>query len=158
MTIITGVGKKFLEELPLGIHTLSEGTPDTIKCALYGPDANLSPATEVYTSTGEVSGGGYSAGGAAVPLTVVGSAGSSRAGGVQFEHPYIQPTSDLTITVSGVAVRGFMIYNASQSNRCMFVGDFGSSRTPSSGIQFTWAVADVTQFSQVLIPLIGLSN
>jgi len=158
MTIVTGTCKKFLEELPLGIHTLFEGTPDTIKVALYGPNAVLSPYSETYTSDGEVSGGGYTAGGQACPMTVVGATGSSRSGGMQFEHPYIQPTSDLSITVAGVGVRGFMIYNASQGNRAMFIGDFGEIKTPSTGILFSWAVADITQWGQVLIPLIGLNS
>lgn len=157
MAIETGVGLLFLEELPLGTHVLSEGTPDTIKVALYGPDAILSNLTQEYTTLGEVSGGGYSAGGDAVALTVVGALGSARAGGVQFDRPYIQPSADLTITAAGVGIRGFMIYNSSKNNRCMFVGDFGETRTPASGIEFQWAVGDITQFSQVLIPLTGVS-
>ena len=153
MTIQTGVCKEFLAELALGMHDVED---DTIKVALYGPNANLSVETDFYTTDGEVSGGGYSAGGATVPLLVVGSAGSALNGGTQFTHPYVQPTEDTSITAASVGVRGFMIYNSSKSNRAMFVGDFGETISPASGITFSWDVANVTQFQQVLIPLIGL--
>lgn len=157
MTITTGVGKKFLEELPLGIHVLSEGSPsDTIKLALYGPNASLSPNHDTYTTTGEVSGGGYSAGGITLSgLTIVGRSGSARSGGVQFADPYIQPDDDATITIAGVAVRGCMMYNSSQGNRNIFTLDFGSSFTPAVGITIPWAIDDVAIFSETLIPLIG---
>lgn len=157
MTITTGVGKKFLEELPLGIHVLSEGSPsDVIKLALYGPNASLSSNNDTYTTDGEVSGGGYSAGGVTISgLTIVGRSGSARAGGLQFADPYIQPDDDATITIAGVAVRGCMLYNSSQGNRNIFVMDFGSSFTPSAGITIPWAVGDVTAFNETLIPLLG---
>lgn len=155
MSITTGIGKKFLEEVFIGTHILSEGTPDTIKCALYGANALLSPYVSVYTTVGEVSGGAYTAGGVAVPLTVVGAAGSSRDAGTQFAHPYIQPTNDTEIIISGVGIRGCMLYNASRSNRNIFTLDFGSIITPSYGIKLTWGLSGVTDFKQVLIPLVA---
>ncbi len=157
MTITTGVGKKFMEELPLGIHVLDEGSPsDVIKLALYGPNASLSSSNDAYTTDGEVSGGGYSAGGITITgLTIVGRSGSVRAGGVQFADPYIQPDDDATITIAGVAVRGCMLYNSSKSNRNIFVMDFGSSFTPAVGVTIPWAIGDVVAFSQTLIPLLA---
>jgi hypothetical protein len=159
VTIVTGIGEKFLEELPLGTHALTEGTPDTIKLAVYGPDASIGPDTDVYTTSQEVSGGGYSAGGVAVPLTLVGISGSARAGGVQFsEGAYLQPTSDTSVpfAASGAA-RGILLYNASQSNRTIFVLDLEANFIPSVGMKFNWAVADVVNWTDVLIPLIGAS-
>ena len=153
MAIVSGIGKRFLEELGLGLHDVVD---DTIKCALYGPNATLNSDTEAYTTDGEVSGGGYAAGGDIVNLIVVGATGSSLAGGVQFEWPYIQPDSDTTITAAGVAARGFMIYNASSSLRTIAVGDFGETRTLGQGITFGWDVDNITQYQQVLIPLRGL--
>ncbi len=158
MTILTGAGKKFMEELPLGFHKLSEGSPsDTIRVALYGPIASISPQNDVYTTAGEVAGGSYVAGGQILTtgLIIVGRTGSLRAGGVQFDDPYIQPVDDTSIVVSNVGVRGCMMYNASQSNRCMFTLDFGETLSPSSGILLKWGVADVVQFTDTLIPIVG---
>jgi len=159
MAIISGVGKKFMEELALGIHILSEGDPttDVIKIALYGPNAIISPTSDAYSTSGEVTGGGYSAGGDILgdDLVIVGASGSSRSDGTQFEHPYINPLNNVTITISGVACRGLMMYNSSQSNRNIFTLDFGSLITPSVGILLPWALADVNSLPDALIPLIG---
>lgn len=160
MAIVTGAGLKFMEELPLGIHKLSEGTPsDTIKVALYGPNAILSPTiAETYTTAGEVVGSGYTAGGVTLTngLVVVGASGSARSGGVQFlQGSYIQPKDDVSIAIANVAVRGLLMYNATQSNRTMFVLDLGQTVSPSVGILLKWAVADVVNFEDTLIPIIG---
>jgi len=157
MTITTGAGKKFMEELPLGIHALSEGAPsDVIKVALYGPNAILAPTTDTYTASGEVSGGGYVAGGVIVAgLTIVGSAGSSRGGGPQFDDPYINPTADTSLFVAAVGVRGLMMYNASQGNRNIFTLDFGATFSPATGILLKWGLSNIVDVNDVLIPLMG---
>jgi len=156
MTILTGTGYKFLEEFALGTHVLSEGTPDTIMVALYGPDASITPALDQYTTDGEISGGSYSAGGIAVPLTVVGRTGSARNDGLQFsESSYVQPTSDLSLTISGVAIRGCLMYNASKSNRTIFTLDFGTNFTPTTGLSIQWGVAGVSAYDEVLIPILA---
>jgi hypothetical protein len=158
MAITTGAGKKFMEELGLGIHKLSEGSPsDTIKLALYGPSALISPEQDVYTTAGEVVGGGYTAGGVTLTngLIVVGRIGSTRAGGVQFDDAYIQPVDDTQVPVANVGVRGCLMYNASQSNRTIFTLDFGTTVSPSVGILITWGVANVTKFTDAMIPILG---
>ncbi len=157
MAIITGVGELFLEEIMLAKHTLDEGSPtDTVKCALYGPDAVIGPTTDIYTTTKEVSGGGYSAGGVSLVLEVVGKTGSARAGGVQFANgAYLQPTLVTNITFTGAACRGILIYNASQSNRTIFTLDFGQNLIPVVGVKLNWALAGVVNWTDVLIPLVG---
>lgn len=159
MTITTGIGELFLEEILQGVHTLDEGSPsDTIMCALYGPNASIGPTTDAYTTDGEISGGGYSAAGVALVLEVVGKTGSDRAGGVQFDDgAYIQPTLVTNITFTGAACRGIMIYNSSQSNRNIFTLDFGQNLIPVTGVKINWAIGDVVNWSDVLIPLIGRS-
>ena len=156
MTILTGVGNKFMEELPLGIHILSEGFPsDIIKVALYGPNAILHPSVDTYVTNGEISGGGYTAGGFVVPsLTIVGAAGSSRNAAAQFDNPYINPTNDQNLAVTGVAVRGMMMYNETQGSRNMFVMDFGSNFVPSVGIQLDWGLSHIVFETDVLIPIL----
>ncbi len=160
MTIATGIGELFLEEILQGVHTLDEGSPsDTIKCALYGPNAAIGPTTAVYTTTGEVSGGGYSAGGVSLVLEVVGKTGSDRAGGTQFSNgAYLQPTLVTNLPFTGAACRGIMIYNVTQSNRNIFTLDFGQNLIPVTGVKINWAIGDVVNWSDALIPLIGRSN
>ena len=157
MAIKTGVGELFLEEMLLGKHTLDEGSPtDTVRCALYGPNASIGPTTDAYTVTGEVSGGGYSAGGPTLVLEVVGKTGSARAGGVQFaDGAYIQPTLVTNITFTGAAARGILIYNVTQGNRTIFTLDFGQNIVPVTGVQINWALGSVVNWSDVLIPLVG---
>lgn len=159
MAIITGVGELFLEEIMQGKHALDEGSPtDTVKCALYGPNAAIGPTTDIYTTVGEVSGGGYTAGGPTLVLEVVGKSGSARAGGVQFANgAYLQPTLDTLFAFSAAACRGIMIYNVTQSNRNIFTLDFGQNFVPVEGVTMKWAIADVVNWSDVLIPLVGRS-
>lgn len=128
-----------------------------IKVALYGPNAILSPNIDTYTTSGEVAGGGYAAGGDVLTngLIIVGASGSSRAGGPQFVNPYINPTDDITITVAGVAVRGCMLYNATQGNRNIFTLDFGSNFTPATNVLIKWGIGNVITLNDSLIPLIG---
>jgi hypothetical protein len=75
------------------------------KCALYTSDAELGNATAAYTTTGEVSGTGYNAGGA----TLVKTSGYPQVSGgivyMHFENPE-WPTATFT-------ARGALIYNAS---------------------------------------------
>ena len=157
MAIITGAGIKFMEELPLGIHTLAEGAPsDTIKVAAYGPNAVLGPNISTYVTNGEISGGGYTAGGVAVPLIIVGASGSARGGGAQFQDtPYIAPTTDTFIDCAGVGVRGIMLYNETTFNRNIFTLDFGETVAPVAGITMKWAVGDIVNIQDILIPLLG---
>lgn len=154
--ITSGVGKKFREELFLGVHALSEGA-DVLRVALYGPNADIGPDTDAYTVSGEVSGGGYTAGGVVALLTVVGATGSSRAAGPQFAYPYAQPTNDLEVSVTGVAVRGVMLYNSSQNNRNIFTLNLGENITPTEGLVIRWALSGVVAESHVLIPLLDRS-
>lgn len=153
MAIITGIGELFLEELPIGTNLLEA---DTLKCALFGPNASIGPTTAAYSTTNEVSGGGYTAGGVTLVLEVVGKSGSARAGGVQFaDGAYLQPTLDTNITFTSTACRGLMIYNTSRSNRNIFTLDFGQNLVPVTGVKISWAVGNVVNWSDVLIPLIG---
>lgn len=158
MVIQTGPSFEFLEELPLGIHTLAEGTPnDTIKVALYGPNATLTRAYPLYTTSGEISGGGYVAGGSEMTggFVVVGRAGSARSAGPQFDFSYLQPAQDYEALITGVPIRGLMVYNATQGNRSIFTLDFGQNITPSVGIRMAWGVGSIAEPSEALIPFIG---
>lgn len=106
----------FKEQLLLGEHDLET---DVLKIALYTSLANLGPSTTVYTTTNEVTGTGYSAGGEILTNVTV-SSGNNIAY-VSFDNPTWAGTSFTT--------RGALIYNSSKSDKAMFVLDFGTNQT-----------------------------
>jgi hypothetical protein len=106
------VPTSFLVELLSGTHDF---TADTFKLALYDENATLNADTTAYSATNEVSGSGYTAGGAT--LTPSAPASDGRTALVDF--------SDLTFSAVTVTARGGLIYNSSKSNRAVSVLDFG---------------------------------
>ena len=63
MSIAQTTTTSFRVELLQAIHNFGPTTPNTFKLALYTGAANIGPDTTVYTTSGEVVGTGYSAGG-----------------------------------------------------------------------------------------------
>jgi len=121
----------FLGELMTATHnfgtapTRGTSATDTFKAALYLVSATLNASTTVYSSTGEVTGTGYTAGGitvtAATPPTAT---NSSATAGVAF----FTPSASLvytTVTLS-TAFDTVLIYNSTQSNKAVSVNTFGS--------------------------------
>ena len=62
----------FKTELYTGVHNLST---NTLKIALYTASADLNEATTVYTTSGEVTGTGYVAGGVTLTGVTINSSG-----------------------------------------------------------------------------------
>ncbi len=110
--ITAGLVTSFKEQLLLGEHDLLN---DVIKIALYSSSAVLGPATTVYTSAGEVSSSGYTAGGQVLVNPVVG--GSNGAGYASFDDPIWYATT--------FTVRGALIYNFTKGNKAIGVLNFG---------------------------------
>jgi len=148
MAITQAICTSFKQEILQGIHnftsgsgggtTTTTGTGNTFKAALYTSSATMSAATTAYSATNEVSGTGYSSGGAA--LTNVTPTTSSITALTDF--------ADLTWSSSSITARGAMIYNSSttggSANRAVQVLDFGADKTSTSGdftIQFPTADA-----------------
>jgi hypothetical protein len=148
MAITQAICTSFKQEILQGIHnftsgsgggtTTTTGTGNTFKAALYTSSATMSAATTAYSATNEVSGTGYSSGGAA--LTNVTPTTSSTTALTDF--------ADLTWSGSSITARGAMIYNSSttggSANRAVQVLDFGADKTSTSGdftIQFPTADA-----------------
>lgn len=107
---------------------------DTLKIALYTSAANLDATTTAYTTSGEVSGAGYTAGGNVLTGTTVSSSGTTAF--VSF--------TDSSWGSATFTARGALIYNSSQSNKSIAVLDFGTDQAVSSGtftIQFPTANA-----------------
>ena len=121
----------FLGEVLTATHNFgtapirASSTADTFKAALYLTSATIDAATTAYTSTGEVSGTGYTAGGVAVTnATAPLATNSSATAGVAYWTPSAS-ISYTTVTLS-TAFDCVLIYNNSQSNKAVSVHTFGS--------------------------------
>jgi hypothetical protein len=102
---------------------------DTIKMALYTNAATLDEDTAAYTTTGEVSASGYTAGG--VTLTVEKGITDNTAF-ISFEN--------VTISAAFTA-RGALIYKSGGSNPAICVLDFGSDKTSTATFTVTFPTA-----------------
>ena len=121
----------FLGELMTATHnfgvspTRGSSTADTFKGALYLASATLNASTTVYSSTGEVTGTGYTAGGVSVTnATPPASTNSSVTAGVG----YWTPSASLVYTTVTLATAfdTLLVYNSTQSNKAVSVHTFGS--------------------------------
>jgi hypothetical protein len=129
----------FKQELLEGAHNFKNSGGDTFKLAMYTNSASFNAATTAYTSSNEVNGSGYSAGGGT--LTRVDPSVSGTTALTDF--------SDLTFSNATVTARGALIYNTttgsgSGTTDTVVVLDFGSDKTSTAGdftIQFPAADA-----------------
>ena len=97
---------------------------DTLYMALYTAFSDIGPLTTVYTTTNEVTGTGYTAGGVAVT-------GATISTDVQTGTVYVD-FADVAWPGANFTARGALIYNVTQSNKSVAVLDFGSDKTFSS--------------------------
>lgn len=118
MSILQTQTTSFKAELYQAIHNL---TTDTLKIALYDGNANLNEATTEYTTSNEVSGGGYVAGGVTMTGVTINSSGFTA---------YVD-FSDVVFNAA-VTARCALIYNSSKANRSIAVLDFGSDKTSAN--------------------------
>ena len=109
----------FKQEILLGVHDLDT---DTLKMALYLGSANLGAATTVYTTAGETSGAGYTAGGNTLTGVTVLTSGTTAY--VDFANSSWNPAS--------FTARGALIYNASKGDKAIAVLDFGADKTTTT--------------------------
>ena len=114
MTISTAIADSFKFELLSGVHNLST---DTIKLALFVEPAPLSAATTIYSTTGEVTGTGYVAGGKVVTGVQITQTGNTSF--IDFDN--VEWTS-ATFTTDGC-----LLYNASRSNKAIASWKFNTS-------------------------------
>jgi len=114
----------FKEQLYSGVHNLLS---DSLYIALYTGNANLNEATTVYSSTNEITGTGYTAGGKLITGVTVQS--SDYTAYVSFNNPLWSPAAFTT--------RCALIYNATQGNKSIAVLDFGSDKTCTTTFTIT---------------------
>ena len=131
MTIQQGQCTVFKKNCLSGLENFAAGTSYVYKIALYTASADLSYATTVYTTSNEISGAGYTAGGQT--LTPIVPAISGQTAYVSFNN--------VTWAGASFTCRGALIYN-STTNAAVAVLDFGSDKTASSNFTITFPTAD----------------
>jgi len=110
----------FKRECLIKGHDFTTGTGDVFKMALYDSGASLNASTTAYTTSNEISGTGYSAGG--FTLTNVTPVESGTAAISDFEDVNAQ---NCTFTC-----RGALIYNYTAGGNAVAVYDFGANKSP----------------------------
>jgi len=129
MAITQTLCTSFKQELLQGIHDFTASTGDTYKIALFTSAATLDASTATYSTSNEVSGTGYTAGGNT--LTAVTPTTSGTTAFVDF--------NDTTFTDATITAAGALIYNSTDGDRAVAVLDFGGDKTSTNGdftIQF----------------------
>jgi hypothetical protein len=123
--------------------TRGTSAADTFKGALYLASATVNAATTAYSSTGEVTGTGYSPGGVTVtnanpPVAT----NASATAGVAYWTPSASLTyTSVTLTTAFDAV---LIYNSSQSDKAVSVHTFGSQTITAGTFTLTMPASTTT--------------
>lgn len=123
MAITQAMCTSFKKALLDGEMDFSSDTTQTFKIALYTSSATLGASTTAYSTTNEVTGTGYTAGGNT--LTVVAPTTSGTTAFIDF--------ADTTWANSTITARGALIYQSGGSNPAIAVLDFGEDKTASAG-------------------------
>lgn len=118
MSIVQTQTTSFKAELYQAVHNL---LTDQLWIALYTANANLNQDTTVYSTSNEVTGAGYVAGG--VQLTGVTINTSGYTAYVNFNN---------VVFNAAVTARCALIYNKTQGNKSIAVLDFGSDKTSTN--------------------------
>ena len=136
MAITQAMCTSFKKALLDGEMDFSSNTAQSYKIALYTSSASLDAATTAYTTSNEVSGTGYTAGGNTLTI----STAPTTSGTTAFLSFGTTTWSTATITA-----RGALIYQAGGSTPAVAVLDFGSDKGSSAGdFQITFPTADAT--------------
>jgi hypothetical protein len=132
----------FLSELMTATHNFGTApvravtSADTFKGALYLASATINAGTTVYTTTGEVTGTGYTAGGVTITnATAPTSTNTSSTAGTAYWTPSASVTYS-SVTLS-TAFDTMLLYNSSQSNKAVGVYTFGSQTITAGNFTLT---------------------
>lgn len=134
MAISQAMCTSFKQELLTGTHDFTNSTGDTFKIALFTSSATLGAATTAYSTSNEVTGTGYTAGGNTLTNVTPSTSGTTA----------FTDFADTTWSSATITARGALIYNSTDSDKAVVVLDFGSDKTSTNGdftIQFPSADA-----------------
>jgi len=126
MAIVQGQTTSFKQQLYLAVHNFQT---NTFKMALYTGNASLNQGTTVYTTTNEVVGTGYTAGGIALTGVTINTDPTTSTVYINFNNAVWSPAAFTS--------RCALIYNTSASNASVAVIDFGSDKSCSNTFTVT---------------------
>jgi hypothetical protein len=118
--------------------TRGTSAADTFKAALYLASATVNATTTAYSSTGEVTGTNYTAGGVNVTNATAPATSGTTA--------YWTPSASITyanVTLS-TAFDAVLIYNSTQSNKSVSVHTFGSQTVTAGTFTLTMPTNDAS--------------
>lgn len=139
----------FKGELLVGAHqfgsvtltsrtSLTAPTTDTFKAALFVATATLNAATATYSSTNEVTGTNYTAGG----VTVTNAVAPSTSGTTAFWTPSASfAWTTVTLATSFDCVQ---LYNSTQGNKSVSIHTFGATTVTAGNFTLTMPTNDAT--------------
>ena len=134
----------FKGELLTGTHNFgtapvrASGAADTFKAALYLASATVNAATTAYSSTDEVTGTNYTAGGVAVTNATAPTTSGTTA--------YWTPSASIVYTnvTLSTAFDAVLIYNSTQGDKAVSVHTFGSQTVTAGTFTLTMPTNDAT--------------
>jgi hypothetical protein len=124
MPIQQGLTNSFKQEMLQAGQNLAT---DTLRMALYTAFSDIGPLTTAYTTTNEITGTGYTAGGVAVTGATI----STQTTGPNAGTVYVD-FNNVSWPGANFVARGALIYNVTRSNKSVAVLDFGSDKTFTS--------------------------
>jgi hypothetical protein len=135
----------FKVELMKGIHALGTSvvragtTKDTIKAALFLESATINASTTAYSTSGEVSGTNYTAGGVTVTNATEPTNTSTTA--------HWTPSASIvytTVTLNAANFNAVLLYNSTQSDKAIAVYTFGAQTITAGTFTLTMPTNDGT--------------
>lgn len=130
MAISQAMCTSFKVELLNGIHAFGTSviraatTADTFKIALYTSSASLGASTTSYSTSNEVTGPGYTAGGNTLSVNTAPTSSGTTA---------FLDFSDTTWPTATITANGALIYNSTQGDKAVAVLAFGGDKTSTAG-------------------------
>lgn len=118
----------FKQQILQAKHDFTASTGHTFKIALYSSAATLNAATTDYSSTNEVTGTNYTAGGATLTNITPTTSGTTA----------LSDFADVTFSNATITARGALIYNTTTgggtgTTDSVLVLDFGADRASQEG-------------------------
>jgi hypothetical protein len=124
MAISQAMATSFKVAILGGDFDFSSGTSQSFKIALYTNSATLGATTTAYSTSNEVTGTNYTAGGEALTITQVPTSTGTTA---------FLDFGNATWSTSTITARGALMYKVGSGNPAIAVLDFGSDKTSTAG-------------------------
>jgi hypothetical protein len=136
MPIEQGATNAFKTGLPAGTFNFAT---DTFKMALYTGGATIGPTTAAYTTTNEITGTGYVAGGNVLTVSVQPTTGADPNNTVAY-----MSFSNVTWNPASFTCRGAIIYKVGGGNPTVCILDFGADKTATTSFEVQFPAANNT--------------